>query len=76
MKDFEFTRSQIQLAATEMAFAWWRVMGSTDSGNCENYHIVGENMNIVIFLEIFASWMRILDAWVPDKREFTVLVNL
>jgi hypothetical protein len=58
------------------------MMEGAASGSWDNYHILGENtlviflMTFMIFLETFASRLRLLDAWIPDKQEFTVLVNL
>jgi hypothetical protein len=37
----------------------------------QSFYIQGLK-KIYIFFEIFAGWMRILDAWIPGKWEFTV----
>jgi hypothetical protein len=61
-------------------------MGVATSCSWEKYHLVGEHMcfrnlflntfiKTVHFLEIFAGWMRIMDAWMPDNREFTVIIT-
>jgi hypothetical protein len=54
-------------------------------GGWEKCCMVGEHMCITnlflnnfirmkIFFEIFASWMIILNAWIPDNWEFMVFV--
>lgn len=69
-----------------MAPAWGREMGIAASCSWEKYHSVGEHMhfrNLFLnkfiettnFLEIFAGWMWIMDAWMPDNREFAVIIK-
>jgi hypothetical protein len=61
-------------------------MRSTASGCWENYCMADDHMHIKnlflnnrkweIFFEMFAGWMRILDAWLSDNQQFTIFITL
>jgi hypothetical protein len=39
---------------------------------CSTYLFVNNFIKMVNFFEMFASWMRIPDAWIPNNQEITV----